>query len=262
MPDRELKTLINEAYHACRSAQSYGESYHVRRAETVLKKVLDLIESRTIPSDESKVLNIQVKTEGVGSFQFIKPVDEPNLPTYVPGEGFGITIGSDGSSGKQPSSTTNEVEELAKCSFSVHHFPGQYKTNLSWDTCSKDVRDWHLKTAIGLISKGYTKSKSMRLDEKAVSKCITRYVDSNHYLTLSPNEIADLICDKFSAPIDEVSEDEIIFLIRRLATSIIHYHDKEGTYTNEQVIHEVRFRELAKALKAELENGLIGKEKA
>lgn len=41
--DDRLRVLINNAYHACRSAQSYGESYHVGRAEDMLKEALDLV---------------------------------------------------------------------------------------------------------------------------------------------------------------------------------------------------------------------------
>ena len=51
-----------------------------------------------------------------------------------------------------------QIEEMAKDSFYIHHFPGQYKSNLSWETCSQDVRDWHHNNAIGLIAKGYARS--------------------------------------------------------------------------------------------------------
>lgn len=49
-PLLKLKELINYAYHACRSAQSYGNSYHVGRAEDALKKALDLCESTPPPA--------------------------------------------------------------------------------------------------------------------------------------------------------------------------------------------------------------------
>lgn len=42
---QKIKTLINNAYHACRSAQSYGANYHVGRAESILKEALDLCDS-------------------------------------------------------------------------------------------------------------------------------------------------------------------------------------------------------------------------
>ncbi len=49
------------------------------------------------------------------------------------------------------------IEEFARDSFSVHHFPAQYRTNLSWESCSQDVKDWHIRNAAGLFMKGYRK---------------------------------------------------------------------------------------------------------
>jgi hypothetical protein len=44
------------------------------------------------------------------------------------------------------------------------------------------------------------------------------------------------------------SVEDIEWLIIDLSTSILHYHDKEGTTTEEKVIHRARFKELATAI--------------
>lgn len=69
-----------------------------------------------------------------------------------------------------------QIEEMAKDSFYIHHFPGQYKSNLSWETCSQDVRDWHRNNAIGLIAKGYAKATPLvALDEDKVRTIIESF---------------------------------------------------------------------------------------
>lgn len=54
--------------------------------------------------------------------------------------------------------TKAEIDELAFDAFSAHHFDVQYTANVSWRTCSRDIRDWYFRIAESLISKGYRKS--------------------------------------------------------------------------------------------------------
>lgn len=54
------------------------------------------------------------------------------------------------------------VEQLARELFGVHHFKGQYKVNLSWETCSLDIKEWWRKTASYLVRNGYTRHPSPR----------------------------------------------------------------------------------------------------
>ncbi len=106
---------------------------------------------------------------------------------------------------------------------------------------------WENKTLTGLeplVKAWNTRSDAGQLrvlDAKSVLKWNVEYRRKN------PNNTdAQLLVDlasEFGVP--QVTEEEIIFFMRELSTCIIHYHDKEGTYTDEQVIHEVRFRELA-----------------
>jgi hypothetical protein len=52
------------------------------------------------------------------------------------------------------------------------------------------------------------------------------------------------------SPLLLLDEEKILEVFENLGTHILHYHDKEGRTTEEQVIHKARWREIAKAIVA------------
>lgn len=48
----------------------------------------------------------------------------------------------------------NKLFELANKLFLVQH-PGTHTTNITWDTCSEDLRKWYAREANWLIVNGY-----------------------------------------------------------------------------------------------------------
>lgn len=107
--NQELKTLINNAYHACRSAQSYGDSYHVRRAEDMLKQALEFFECECPPEGH---------TGGCPNDKLVQ-----------------ISKQFSGYSTETPKVKDDEVEELARKLWSVY-FEGSHWKSIDYPSNS------------------------------------------------------------------------------------------------------------------------------
>lgn len=200
MPDSELKPSerISELYR--KFNKDNGISSFEAKVVAIIKY---LDESRTTPSDEEilPIMCVKKELEGCDTHcgcHKCKPVNESNCEHdfQYNGEIKGIaecSICGKSQLDKKPSPTTNEVDTLQD--FLIHN------TAMFYDE-AVDYADI-------IIKEGYSKSKSMRLDEEELYYILRelpmKFAGAgdkigNRFLVEEIESIAKAICAKFAAP--------------------------------------------------------------